>query len=260
VTTTLTATAQPAGVLLEVVTDEATAAYATITRTANGLTSFVRWARLAQITTTLTVLDLEVPTDVTATYALEVFSSALASLDTDTATATYTSDGVDRLINYSGPGLVREVTVSEFPSVTSEARGGVFDVLGRRNRIAVTDVRSGESGRMTVLEDDRGESLRTWLADGSVVALRTPPDRGYGSPVAFAVGRVTTSRIATAADPLRLIELEITEIDVPVPSLGASTPITWESLMVYAATWADVKAQVGWETWYKVKTTPTTAL
>ena len=259
-TTTLTATVQPAGVLLEVVTNEATAAYATITRTANGQTSFVRWARVAQITTTLTVIDLEVPTDVLVTYALSVENVSRVELDTDTATATYTADGVDRLVNFSGPGLVREITVSAFPQVTSEARGGVFDVLGRRNRIAVSDVRSGESGQIAVVEEDRGESLRTWLADGSTVALRTHPDRGYGTPVAFAIGRVATERVSTAGDQLRLINMEVTEVDVPVPSLGASAPITWESLMAYAATWADVKAEPGWPTWYKVKTTPTTAL
>jgi hypothetical protein len=260
VTTTLTATVQPAGVLLEVATDEATAAYATITRTANGVTSFVRWARVAQIDTALTVLDLEVPTDVLVSYALSVENVSRAELDADTATATYVSDGVDRLINFSGPGLVREVTVSDFPRVTSEARIGVFDILGRRNRIAVTDVRSGESGQITLVEDDQGESLRAWLADGSTIGLRTPAGRGYGTPAAFSVGRVATERVSIAGDQLRLVTLEVTEVDVPVPSLGASAPITWASVMAYAATWADVKAEPGWPTWYKVKTVPTTAL
>jgi hypothetical protein len=260
VTTTITATAEAAGIRLQADTTEAAAAYMTITRTVAGQVSYVRWARVAAATTSLTVLDLEAPEGVTAVYTLTVLSAASATLATDTDTATYVSDGLDRLINYSGPSMYRTIAIESFNEVETDARGGVFDILGRRSRVAVMDTRSGEAGTITVIEADRGESLREWLKDGSIVGLRTPAARGYGTPVAYSVGKARTSRVGLADDALRRVTFDITEVDVPVPSLQSATPITWDALVTYAATWADVKSEPGWPTWYKVKTVPTSAL
>lgn len=263
-TTTLTATAEPsnAWVRLEVVTDEVDATWATITRTINGQDSFVRWGKVAQLTggTDLTVLDAEAPYDEAATYAVEVLDSTGIPVGAgDTAgPVTLTDDGSDRLIFLGGPGLVLPVTVTSFPEVSTSSRNGVFDIIGRRNRVAVTDVRSGESGSVTVLVEDRGEALRSLLQDGSLVALRTPTDRGYGTPSIYSVGDVRTRRVGLADDPLRLVEAQVVEVDAPAVTSEGSSAISWAALIAAFATWQDVID--AYATWYEVVTIPASDL
>lgn len=257
-TTTLTATAEPANgwTRLEVVTDAADATWVTILR--DGV--FVRWARVAQLIegTDLTVVDAEAPYDELATYEATVIDSLGVDIESDTDTATLTDDGQDRLISLAGPALVVPITVTEFRQVTTESRNGVFPIIGRRAAVAVTDARSGESGTLSVLVEDRGEWLREALAEGALIAFRTPTDRGYGTPMVYSVGQVTTSRIGTAGDQGRVVSMAVTEVEAPAVTSADSSPISWAALVDTFATWQDVLD--AYDSWYEVVTVPVSDL
>lgn len=124
--------------------------------------------------------------------------------------------------------------------ISRNARMGTFDVLGRTNPVAVTDVRSGKNFGLRVITEDQQEynTLDYILASGDILFLHSP--NGGRIPTAYvAVGGSSgkyhgITRVATWL-------LEMTEVAAPGPEVVGST-VTWQTILDNFATWADVIA------------------
>lgn len=147
------------------------------------------------------------------------------------------------------PFLNRPVTLCDWTSEVRPARGAVFEVLGRRNPVAVTEVRGSRRFTSFLAADDADESdaIELSLSFGGVVYLQAPGDSTRcgltrrvqpRSMYAF-VGDVTLHHLRGVAP--YVIDLPMVEVDAPSPELAA-VGVTWLGLQNEFATWGDVIA------------------
>lgn len=146
------------------------------------------------------------------------------------------------------PFLNRQITLCNWEDENRPARGNVFDVLGRSNPVAVTEVRGSRRFPALIKAVDSNEIdlINLSLSFGETIFLQTPdpsvicllnlrvyPEQGY-----FYVEDTTSSRpldgVATWTLTLPLIE-----VSAPDPSVGGANS-TWGGIIAAYATWADV--------------------
>lgn len=122
-------------------------------------------------------------------------------------------------------------------SGTSE-RAALLEPLGRRNPVAVTDVRSGASGTTTILtatgDDER--RMRKILASGRQLLFTAPAGFDILYPLRFTAGSVSVARISDAQDPHRLFSIGWNEVD---PITGAPYGNTWDYYITLGRRWVE---------------------
>lgn len=195
----------------------------------------------------LLIYDYEFPAGETITYRVRVYDSG------DVLLATYSDDiagTLDRvwLKSPTRPFLNREITIVGWSDVATPARAGVFDVLGRRLPVAVTEVRGSRRFSLELRAADAGEAdaLRLFFSFGDVVFLHVPADCEVPGSLYAAVGQVAESRVGRHDTSARRFFLDLTECAMPDPSIVGNS-ITWTGVMSEWATWADLFGEVA--TW-----------
>jgi hypothetical protein len=120
--------------------------------------------------------------------------------------------------------------------ISSGARSGVFEVVGRSLPVALTDVRAHRAFtlRMYTETDADRDRLQLVLDSGDPVFLHTPP----GSPVDSAYGVLGDEEYD---DTLGVFAVAFRRVAAPGPDVVGSTS-TWQTVVNTYATWADVIA------------------
>lgn len=180
-------------------------------------------------------------------YTPGVVNTYRMTISGRTATATVTpAPTTVWLKSIARPFLNRQVTVVGFDTVTLPARGGVLDVIGRREPVAITEVRGSRQYALTLRAADRVEAdaLELMLSFGDVLYVQ-PPSASCVVPRAMYayVGDVSFQRAGRSDGEVRYVTLPLTEVAAPDPSIVGYT-ITWAGVKSTWATWAAVKAAV----------------
>jgi hypothetical protein len=129
------------------------------------------------------------------------------------------------------------IPLRPLPVVETEPRHGVFDIVGRSNPVAVTDVRSSKGYvlRLFAETDAERDRIEMFIASGDPVFLHCPA----GSPRPGSVYGVFG---ATSYDPLvDVYTMPLRVVAAPGPDVVGATA-TWQTVVDTYATWADVIA------------------
>lgn len=165
-----------------------------------------------------------------------------------TTTVTPAQSGV-WLKSIIRPFLNRAVHVVSHSDIRRTARNGVFEVIGRSDPVAVTDVRSSRSWEMTVWVDSvsDADALELVFASGDPLYVQT--DAAHDIPAGYVVvGDLTRRRYGTVSTR-RFFDLPMRNVAAPGPDVVGAT-VTWETLIAEFGTWANVLAEFG--TWADV--------
>ncbi len=221
--------------------------YAVVDRTLDGVNyEIVRGGAAVAVTPggDLLIYDYEFPAGQLITYRVRVYSAADALLATYADDITGTLE-VAWLKSPTRPFLNREITIVGWSDVNTPARAGVFDVLGRRLPVAVTEVRGSRrfSLELRAAGTAEADALRLFFSFGDVVFLHVPDDCEVPGSLYAAVGDVTESRVGKHDTSARRFTLDLTECAQPDPSIVGNS-ITWTGVMSEWATWADLFGEV----------------
>jgi hypothetical protein len=228
----------------------ATATYATVDRTTDGVTyTVVRGASDVGVTTGCEleriVDDYEFPVGQTVTYRVRSFdhqdvlvTTTTCQIEVDLTSVWFKSIG--------RPFLNVEVDCVLNPSpIVRRARNGVFPIVGRSYPVAVTDLRGSRevTAQVVTRTTEARESFDLLLASGDPIYVQTP--LAYPLPTMYAVVGDTAEqrpvRNRDCGDDWRLWDLPLTEVVAPGPDVVGSTS-TWQTVVNTYATWADVMA------------------
>lgn len=188
----------------------------------------------------LPIDDFEFDANVQNTYRIRVFiAGVLFWTFRDQITVV-----LDRpwLKSIAYPFLNREITASTADPITRPARGGVGDVVGRSDAVAVTDVRASGRYTLTIATTTATErvDVEALFAPGDVVLLQTPLNFRIPGGYYFVGDVVEDDR--KAADPdRRWWALPLTKVAAPAAGIVGAT-ITWRGLANKYASWNDVIA------------------
>jgi hypothetical protein len=243
-TTTVTYDAALARVRVAVSAIGSTTATVTVDRTTDGINyTTVRGAGalVKQADSTVAVDDYEFPDGVPVTYRSRGWTSAGALTATSTATITPSLAGLVWLKSAGRPFLNRVVTVVGVSTVAYPSRGSVFDVLGRRDPVAVAEVRGSRRFEITVRTETVAEAdaLETVLSYGDPMFLHVPATAPMPRSGHFHVGDVSAARAGRVRGPVRYWAIPLVEVEAPDQTIVGYT-ITWQGVVNMYATWQDV--------------------
>lgn len=190
---------------------------------------------------------------------------AFASVGTANVTPTFGEDEVWLKFPLL-PFLNREIDLCNWTPELRPARGQVFEVLGRRLPVAVTDVRGSRRFDIVIAAEDstEAEAIELALSFGDVGFIQPPgantlcektrrfyPAQGY-----FFLGDLTSTRIFDGAFP-QVLTMPLTEVAAPDPAVIGVTS-TWQGIINAAAAgdfgtnnWSGVIATFA--TWFDVQ-------
>jgi len=204
---------------------------------------------LDTVTTVGLAFDYEFPFDTPIRYRI-----LSGGITTESNTVTVPSEGRDWLRSLSTPSRSLAVEVVEFDGKDATGRVSLYQVHGRREPVAVTDVLSAYTGTITLYaEGSDVVRLADLLSDGYPIMFHSPPEHGEDRFYFVATG-VKWQRVSRLAhDQGRYLELTVAEVDSSRLILGVSpTQYTWASLTDDYPDWAAVVAD--FPTWRDVVT------
>lgn len=193
---------------------------------------------------TLRLDDREFTPGVVNTYRVRAYNASNVEVPTYTYTATVTPALTEVwLRSPTRPFLDQPVTVTDFGDITRPARAGLFDVLGRRLPVAVTEIRGSRRFDLTLRAADTAAvaELALALSFGDTMYLHVPAGCLVPSSGHFFVGDVGERRPPKHDSQARYFTLPLTEVDAPDPSIVGPT-ITWAGVISAYATWSAVIA------------------
>lgn len=228
------------------------AAYAVVERSVNGVqwTTVRGGAHAVPAGGVVRLDDYEFPDAVPVTYRVRSFDGSDVLLGTLSGSVTPALGGV-WLKSAAYPFLNTPVTVTGFGDVTAPARGAVYDVLARRDPVAVTEVRGSRRYELTLRAADDVEeaALELALSFGDTAYVHVPAGCVVPRSMWAFVGDVTISRPPRHDSTARYFVLPLTEVAAPDPAIVGAT-ITWAGVTAAYATWADL--MVAKPTWADV--------
>lgn len=231
------------GATVEILFDGGSADAATIWRsTAGGSRQVVRGADAADTSGgVLYVVDDEAPFGQTVYYEAVGW---IADAEDSRESSSITLDVTD--VWLKAPGRAdksRAVDLAWFDfAETLPARRGVFDVIGARHPVVVSDTRGGRVCSLTISTTTAAEaSAILALVNSAPTILFEPPvghqiQRGY-----FAIGDVTAS-VESHSPGEHITTWTLPLVEVAAPSGGSATvTATWADLVdAYPGTWQDI--------------------
>lgn len=183
------------------------------------------------------------------TYKVTAFDDDDEELGNTTASLTPTLTSI-WLKSPLYPFLNAKVSVIDFSDVVTPARGALFDVLGRADPVAVTEIRGSRRYSAVLRASTAAEERAIILAlsFGLTMFLHVPPDCTVPRSMHAFVGDVSSVRPRGAAHDtkVRYITLPLTECAPPDLSIVGAT-ITWAGVIALWDTWEDVlEAKASW--------------
>jgi hypothetical protein len=137
------------------------------------------------------------------------------------------------------PALNQQLQLIDWGEIARPTRVALYDVMGRTDPVAVTDVHG--SRRITVtlrtINNDEAERLDTALSQGRPLFLHVPDNIALPSLYAVA-GDYQASRPSSLTS-VRYWQVALIEVAPPPPS-AVAPPTTWQNIIDSYATWQDV--------------------
>jgi hypothetical protein len=145
------------------------------------------------------------------------------------------------------PGANKAMEITLVSEVTRRARTGRFDVLGRTNPVAVTDLQS--SREFTIEIDVKGYAeMRDWdnrLASGDPILIQAPDQNQFIDSVYAVTGDVAYRQDAKGSDSITFV-VPLFEVAAPGPSVYGNSYI-WNDVITDYADWnATLTAKSSW--------------
>lgn len=222
--------------------------------TSDARADLVRGGDLGAVTTG-TAYDYEFAPGVANVYQLRSYNVSGTLLDTMLATQVTPVLTATWLKSIYRPFLNRTVVVTAWSEVASAARGGVLQVMSRREPVAVTDLRGARTWSLELMaaDDEEADAIELALSFGDVLLFQGPA--GCPVPDGYVwVGDTTRARRATYGTR-RYLTLPLTEVAAPDPSVVGYT-VTWAGIVAAYATWTTLGAAKA--TWLAVNQTVST--
>lgn len=206
----------------------------------------------ATVDTARTIDDYEFSPGELNTYRVVAYDSSGAVRGSVDSAITPTLATV-WLKSIARPFLNRTVTVVDFSDVAMPARGGVLEVLDRRNPVAVTSVRGSRRYELTLSTAtlDEAEALELALSFGDALLVHVPAACVIPASMYAFVGDVTVMRRGKHDTARRYFTLPLTQVDAPATVIVGYT-VTWAGVQSTYATWAAVTA--AHSTWLSLTT------
>lgn len=163
------------------------------------------------------------------------------------------------------PLFNRTLECVDWDALARTSRAGFFDIKGRHEILAITDVGSSASFNITLITRSRAENraLVALLTFGGVLYLQPPGDTeedcedGFsGIPGGFVVPSGSVQNHSMRGQPLWQWEIQFTRVAASDMDGITPTTITWEQLWALigdTGTWEDVWAL--WSTWQELWST-----
>lgn len=163
------------------------------------------------------------------------------------------------------PLFNRALECVDWDALSRTSRAGFFDIKGRHEILAITDVGSSASFNITLVTRSRAENraLVALLTFGGVLMLQPPGDTeeecddGFsGIPGGFVVPSGSVQNHSMRGKPLWQWEIQFTRVAASDMEGITPTTITWEQLWELIGdegTWEDVWAL--WSTWQELWST-----
>jgi hypothetical protein len=163
------------------------------------------------------------------------------------------------------PLFNRTLECVDWDALSRTSRAGFFDIKGRHEILAITDVGSSASFNITLVTRSRAENraLVALLTFGGVLMLQPPGDteedcaEGFsGIPGGFVVPSGSVQNHSMRGQPLWQWEIQFTRVAASDMDGIVPTTITWEQLWALigdTGTWEDVWAL--WSTWQELWST-----
>jgi uncharacterized protein YcfL len=161
---------------------------------------------------------------------------------------------------FKSPGIpaLNTTLMMEAPIKWSrEARQALYQIVGRRNPIAITDARPGRKASLSLLVwDEASNALFDSLLDTGLTALiQAMPGYGVDGNLYLSIGAVDVESVTNAANiPGWRWTLEVSVVDRPSGGLQGSASGTWQTVSDHNVDWADVFNKN--EVWSDVLTNP----
>lgn len=193
---------------------------------------------------TLRLDDREFTPGVVNTYRVRAYNASNVEVPTYSYTTTINPTLTELWLRSPvRPFLDQPVVVTDWSEVSRPSRGAVYEVLGRRLPVAVTEVRGSRRFDLTLRAADTAAvaELALALSFGDTMYLHVPAGCLVPSSGHFHVGDVGERRPPKHDSQARYFTLPLTEVDAPDPSITGST-VTWAGVVSAYATWADVIA------------------
>lgn len=147
------------------------------------------------------------------------------------------------------PALNQQVQLVDWGEIARPTRVTLYDVVGRTDSVAVTDVHG--SRRITVTlrttTNDEADQLDGALSQGRPLFLHVPD--ALALPSLYAVAGDYSASRPSLLTPVRLWQVALIEVAPPPPST-APPPTTWQNIFDAYATWQDVID--AYDTWQDV--------
>jgi hypothetical protein len=166
------------------------------------------------------------------------------------------------------PLFNRTLECVDWDALSRTSRAGFFDIKGRHEILAITDVGSSASFNLTLVTRSRAENraLVALLTFGGVLMLQPPGDTEEdcendfsGIPGGFVVPSGSVQNHSLRGQPLWQWEIQFTRVAASDMDGIVPTTITWEQLWALigdTGTWEDVWAL--WSTWQEMWSTQAT--
>lgn len=186
-----------------------------------------------------TLYDYEMPYQVAVTYSTVEQPAVTATVTVDESRTWLVHSGVPEL------SVPVEFRIGSFDVEERPANAGVFNPMGRRNSIVVTDgQRKSPRSSFTVATEtlDELNDLLALVDDAGALLLNPAALNMLGLEACYiAVQDVRVRRLSNVgSDPQRDVELPYIVVDAPVG--GSQSQLTWADVIAEYATWADLMA------------------
>lgn len=196
------------------------------------------------------VEDYEAPLSATVWYSVKWTSTTDSGLTTRLFTRTTQAPVLDSgdYVWFKSPGIpaLNTRVMMEAPVKWSRAaRSGRYDIVGRKNPLHITGVRSGRTASISILvwDTSSNELFNSLLDSGLPALIQAMPGFGMDGNTYLSVGDVDVDPLSPdAREEGWRWTLDVTEINRPEGGLQGSALSTWQTLLnnpLYP-TWEDI--------------------